>query len=63
METGTRVRVICDNEGGGGDEWAIDEVGTVRESDEDGYCEVELDEHGTETFQFGEYQLEEINEN
>ena len=61
MKINQRVRVVRDNEGGGGDEWAINLVGVVTDVDEDDYCEVRLDGRGQDTFQFGAYQLEAIN--
>jgi hypothetical protein len=66
---GDRVRVICDC-GDFGDEWAIGKTGVVVEVDEDGYCEVRLDdETGSPyadpnnpdgTYLFGEYQLHKL---
>ena len=57
---GQRVEVIVGTEDGG-DDWLIGSMGTVREFDGDYYYEVELDDHGKETYQFGEYQLDNIN--
>ena len=60
MNEQTKVKVICDNSGGGGDEWAIGKTGVVMSVEDDGYCEVRLDGHGDGTYQFADYQLEEI---
>jgi hypothetical protein len=54
------VEVITDNDGGGGDQWAIGKFGLVKSIDQDGYCEVELKGFGQDTFLFASYQLVKI---
>ena len=54
---GQRVKVIVGTEDGG-DDWSLGSIGTVRNFDDEYYYEVELDGHGKETYQFGEYQLD-----
>jgi hypothetical protein len=56
---GQRVQVIEGTEDGF-DDWAIGKFGFIREFTNDGYFEVQLDNHGEETYLFGEYQLTEV---
>lgn len=55
MKVGDRVKVVCDNEGGGEDDWAVGLDGTLVSIDGD-YAEVSF--YGeAKTYQFALYQL------
>jgi len=53
--------IIVEGTEDGQDDHLIGKQGTVREVDDD-YAEVEIDGEGSQTFQFGTYQLESITE-
>ncbi len=55
--SGKRV-IVCDgNDCDSGDDKYIGEQGVIVKNNDDGYCEVKLDNYGQETLLFGEYQL------
>lgn len=58
MKVGDRVEVVEGTEDGG-DDHLIGKRGYIRQLDEH-YAEVELDGMGTDTYQFGTYQLKVI---
>jgi hypothetical protein len=53
---GDSVKIIegCED---GGDDWAIGKCGVIESVDEDGYCEVWVEEDVTGTYLFGGCQL------
>ena len=60
FSVGDNVEVICDNDGGRGDDHLIGCKGVIMVKNEEHYSEVRLSGKGRKTYLFGDYQLKKI---